>query len=142
MKNPILAGIIAGIVMGPLAIIIGNITVNQLGLIEPPGGKEIWGPSMFMLLGLAHISLGLIWGSIFGVIYASIFNIIPSKGVIKGLYFGLMIWLIKDVCAGSYTALILVQFQTAINLIYYGFSMWVIYGLVLGYLYKPTKRLK
>jgi len=139
LKNPILAGVIAGIVMGPLMIIMGNITAIQIGFIEPPGGKEIWGPSMFMLLGLAHISLGVIWGSIFGAIYAFIYDIIPSKGVMKGLYFGLMIWLIKDIAAGSYTALILVQFQTAINLIYYGFFMWIIYGLVLGYLYKPPK---
>jgi len=34
------------------------------------------------------------------------------------------------------TALILMQIQTAINLIIYGFFMWIIYGLIIGYLYR------
>ena len=135
MKSGIFAGAIAGVVMGIVSIIISHILIG-LRLIDPIGGLEIWDLSMQILLALAEISLGLIWGSIFGAIYAYTHDIIPSKGVIKGLYFGLIIWLIKDVAAGSYTALILTQIQTALLLIIYGFIMWIVYGLLLGYLYK------
>ena len=139
MKNAILAGAIAGVVMGILMPIIGFIS-GEIGLIEPPGGKEIWGTPMYMLLGLAHISLGLIWGSIFGAVYAFLYSLIPGKGALKGLYFGLSIWVIKDVAAGSYLALTMMEVNSAIILIVVGFFMWIVYGLVLGYLYrKPTK---
>ncbi|WP_455277970.1 hypothetical protein [[Eubacterium] cellulosolvens] len=136
MKSGIFAGTIAGVVMGIVASIVGYF-LTGLRLIEPAGGFEIWNdPSMQILLVLAEISLGLIWGSIFGAIYSYTHNIIPGKGIIKGLYFGLIIWLIKDVAAGSYTALILTQIQTALLLIIYGFIMWIVYGPLLGYLYK------
>jgi hypothetical protein len=136
MKSGIFAGTIAGVVMGIVATIFGSFFTG-FRIIEPTGGFEIWNdPSMQILLMLAEISLGLIWGSIFGAIYAYAYDIIPAKGVIKGLCFGLFIWLIKDVAAGSYTALILTQIQTALLLIIYGFIMWIVYGLLLGYLYK------
>ncbi|WP_455277973.1 hypothetical protein [[Eubacterium] cellulosolvens] len=136
MKSGIFAGAIAGVIMGIGSTILAYILGILLQFIEPIGGLEIWDPSMQILLALAEISLGLIWGSIFGAIYSYTHNIIPGKGIIKGLYFGLIILLIKDIAAGSYVALMLMQIQTAINLIIYGFFMWIIYGLILGYLYK------
>ncbi|WP_455369056.1 hypothetical protein [[Eubacterium] cellulosolvens] len=136
MKSGIFAGAISGVVMGIVGSIVGYFFTG-FRLIEPIGGFEIWNdPSIQILLVLAEISLGLIWGSIFGAIYAYAYKIIPGKGVIKGLYFGLIIWLIKDIAGGSYTALILMQIQTALLLIIYGFVMWIVYGLLLGYLVK------
>jgi len=61
---------------------------------------------------------------------------------VKGLYFGLLIWLIKDIAASSYVVLVLVDIPSAItralaiDLVLFGFFMWIAYGLVLGYLYK------
>lgn len=67
-----------------------------------------------------------------------LYDSIPSKGVLKGLYFGLLIWAIKDVCAGSYLGLIGGGTNYAMTLISIGFPMWIIYGLALGYLYKKS----
>lgn len=136
MKSGIFAGAIAGVIMGILTVIIGFTSVFYIGIIQPTYDIETWTISLTMLLTLAQISLGLIWGIIFGVIYTLVYDIIPRKGVTKGLLFGLLIWLIKDIAAGSYAALMLMQTKVAINLIYYGFFMWTIYGLILGYLYK------
>ena len=80
----------------------------------------------------------------FGLLYKRIYNLIPGKGIIKGLFFGLLIWFIKDIAAGAYlifsgtvTAGGLFEWVTAgVNLIVMGLNMWIIYGLVLGYLYK------
>ena len=88
---------------------------------------------------LALLSLSVIWGTFFGAIYGRLFDNIPGKGVMKGLIYGLLVWIAKDVAAGSYVALIFLEISISINLILIGFPMWIIYGLVLGYLYKPPK---
>jgi hypothetical protein len=85
---------------------------------------------------LASISLGVIWGVIFGVVYSILYNSIPGKGVLKGLCYGILIWLIKDIAAGSYIALIGIGTNYALALILVGFFMWIVYGFILGHFYK------
>jgi len=139
LKSGILAGAIAGIVAGIVNFALGPM-LAQIEIIEPLGGTwEIWDPSFYVTFALAFISLALIWGTIFGLIYSMYYDSTPGKGVLKGLFFGLMIWFIKDVAAGSYVALIFVAINISTTLILVGFFMWVVYGLVLGYLYKPSK---
>lgn len=82
------------------------------------------------------IVLGIIFGTVFGAIYSRFHDLIPGKGISKGLYFGLMIWFIKDIAAGAYTALTMGQVATGIGLIVVGFFMWIAYGPVLAALYK------
>jgi len=143
MKSGILAGAIAGAV-ADIAVIasvyVMMLIFGNIGIIEAPGGWEIWrDPSIIMLLAVAHLSLDIFWGMIAGVAYAFLYSLIPGKGVVKGLYFGLSIWVIKDVAAGSYLALTMMEVSPAVILIFGGFFMWVVYGPVLGYLYKPSK---
>jgi hypothetical protein len=138
MKNAILAGAIAGAVADPVLVVSGYMFGN-IGILEPPGGREIWTTSMVILLILAHLSLDIFWGMIGGAAFSYLYSLIPGKGAVKGLYFGLSIWVIKDVAAGSYLALTMNEVNSAIVLIIPGFFMWVVYGPVLGYLYKPPK---
>jgi len=135
MKSGITVGFIAGIVIGIVHAAYG-FALAYIGIIEPPGGWGVWDASLMRLFTLAVLSLGVIWGTIFGAIYAQIIDRVPGTGVLKGLYFGLIVWLIKDVAAGSYIALILMEVNSAISLILVGFLMWMIYGLILGILYK------
>jgi hypothetical protein len=136
MKNAILAGAIAGAV-ADIAVITSFYVLANTGVIQPPvGTMEIWTPSMFMLLGVAHLSLDIFWGMIGGAAYSYLYSLIPGKAAVKGLIFGFSIWVIKDVAAGSYLALTMMQVNSAILLIIGGFVMWIVYGLVLGYLYK------
>lgn len=138
MKNAILAGAIAGAVMDMPLVAFAYVSTNMgVSFIIPPGGSsEIWTPSMFMLLGVAHLALDIFWGMIGGAAYSYLHNMIPGKGVVKGLYFGLSIWVIKDIAAGSYLALTMNEVNSAMLLISGGFFMWIVYGPVLGYLYK------
>jgi hypothetical protein len=62
---------------------------------------------MYMLTISANVSLGFIWSIIFGLLYSKYYESTPGKGTMKGLYFGLIIWTVKDIAAGSYTAFIL-----------------------------------
>jgi len=128
LKNAILAGAIAGLVSGIITAMIVIIGYS-LGL---------WGmmsiPSIELVTNM--LVLTIFFGVIFGAIYAKFYDSIPGKSAIKGLIFGLMIWLIKDIAAGAYVAFTMREFAVGINLIVGGSYMWIIYGLVLGYLYK------
>jgi len=80
--------------------------------------------------------LATIFGAIFGVIYARFYPLIPDKGLMKGLYFGMMIWLIKDIAAGAYAAITMGAVAVGVSLVAGGVYMWIVYGLVLGALYR------
>jgi hypothetical protein len=136
MKNSILAGAIAGAI-ADIAVVASAYVFGSIGVFVPPGGSmEIWTPSMFLLLSVAHLSLDIIWGMIGGAAYSYLYNMIPGKDAMKGLTFGLSIWVIKDVAAGSYLALTMNEVNSAIMLIIGGFFMWIVYGLIIGILYK------
>jgi hypothetical protein len=135
MRNILLIGTVAGAAAGIAGVISSSIFVN-IGLFEPIGGPEIWDTSLMMLFTVAFISLGIIWGMIFGVVFKQFYDRVPGDGMLKGFYFGLLIWIIKDVAAGSFAALINLETELAIGLISVGFFMWIAYGPVLGYLYK------
>ena len=136
-QKGMIAGAISGVIMGILVTPIYVISI-LIGVSEILVSEAVWDLSMYMLTISAHVSLGLIWGIIFGLLYSKYYESTPGKGVMKGLYFGLIIWIVKDLAAGSYTAFILQEGQTAKFLIYYGFFMWIIYGLILGMLYKKS----
>ena len=137
MKNAILVGAIAGAV-ATIAAVISAYVFGYLGVFEPPGGTmDIWSNySMLILFGGANLSLGIFWGMIGGAAFSYLYNLIPGEDAVKGLYFSLSIWVIKDVAAGSYLGLIMMEVNSAITLIICGFFMWILYGLILGYLYK------
>jgi hypothetical protein len=136
MKSFILAGAIAGFAAGIIFFIFGS-TFIRFGLIEPPITPEIW-YELYGLVFLAGISLGIVWGIIFSAIYSMLYDSIPNKGALKGLYFGILIWIIKDVAAGSYLGAIAAGTYYAVTLISIGFFMWIVYGPILGYLYKKS----
>lgn len=140
MKNPLIAGAIAGVVVY-LVLSTTALIFSSLNFLVPAGGWEVWVRDLptFLIGASVSLSLNVIWGMILGWIYSRLYDSIPSKGVMKGLYYGLLIWLFKDILAGSYVALMYFEILMAIHLIIYGFFMWTAFGLVLGYLYKPTK---
>ena len=128
MKNVILAGTIAGFISGISCAIIGHTYYSM----------RLYGftPGTLMELTVFMAVLTIIFGVIFSLIYARFYSLIPGEGFKKGLYFGLMIWLIKDIAAGSYVAFVARNIDIGIDLIIGGLYMWGIYGIALGYLYK------
>ena len=135
MKSGLTAGFIAGLLSGIFSAII-----TYLGLSIGLYGVK----TSIINAAVAMLLLTIFFGTLFGLLYERIYGSIPYEGVKKGLFFGLMIWVIKDITAGSYlvfvTSLKLIDYiAAATDLIVVGIYMWTIYGLVLGYLYKPTK---
>jgi hypothetical protein len=125
MKNSIVAGAVAGLVGSIVAIIFGVI-LCFVG----------WCPMPTSQSSVVMIIISIIFGAIFGRIYEMVQRSIPGKGSMKGLNFGLLIWLICDIAAGAYVGLVINEVSTAIGLISFGFFTWIVYGYILGTLYK------
>ena len=85
---------------------------------------------------IAVIVLTVIFGPVVALVYSRFYDLIPGKSLKKGLNFGLMVWFIKDIMAGAYIAFGMMQPIIGVSLIVVGLYLWIIYGLVLGYLYK------
>ncbi|MCW4033611.1 MAG: hypothetical protein NWF08_09515 [Candidatus Bathyarchaeota archaeon] len=146
MKSGLLPGAIAGLMEGVAAgfvSVIGHLT-GRWGV--PVGGEIISTISYWASQFGTHMLINMIWGTVFGAFFALVYNLVPGKKVLKGLYFGLLmffittfqlyIWLI--VWSANHDAWQLVSVWI-LNIFVYGFD-FVVFGLVLGLLYrKPVK---
>jgi hypothetical protein len=141
MKNIVFASAIAGLISGLLSVIIIMIgrMIRLFGVLAPLENA--------LVFSVGWIILTVVFCIFFGLLYKGIYELIPRKGVMKGLFFGLFLWAIKDIVAGAYLIFSgtivaggLLEWITAgFNLIVMGSYMWVIYGLVLGALYKKPR---
>jgi hypothetical protein len=127
IKKGIVAGAIAGLAGGISAIIFGGIgaTLGLYGLRVLT--VEEW--------SIYTIILTLVYGIIIGVIYGKMHDSMPGKGIWKGTTAGLLVWLIKDVTSGIDLA-IEQEPISVIAMIWVGFFTWIVYGLVIGKLYR------
>lgn len=84
----------------------------------------------------SQIMIHLIPGIYLGAIYPKVYNLVPGKGILKGLCYGLIVsflinelrWVAMDLGYGNFPMVITVLFTGSIA--------GIVYGLVLGYLYK------
>ncbi|WP_455369051.1 hypothetical protein, partial [[Eubacterium] cellulosolvens] len=87
----------------------------------------------------AQIGLNIIWGAVFGWIFSKVYELIPGKGVTKGLSFSMMVWLFF---IGLYPiSFFLLVYDPPLTLMamgwgIVGFIVRIFYGLVIGALYK------
>ena len=94
-----------------------------------------------------HILVNMIWGTIFGALFTKIHDIVPGEKIVKGLNYGLILFLITSFYMGTFlfcwainhNNLVLVQ-QMAGGTWITGGANAIVFGLVLGLLYrKPPK---
>ena len=127
MKSGIVAGVIAGVVGGISAIIFGGLG-SMLGLYGLAViTVEEW--------SIYTIILTVVYGAIFGVLYAKLYDGIPGEGILKGAMAGLIVWFIKDVTTGIDLGLEREPISV-VAMLWVGFFTWIVYGLVIGKLYK------
>ena len=127
MKNPIIAGAIAGIVMG-IGAMFSQYPASWLGLYEP---NPL--PPLFVFLGI--LGFDVIWGIILAIIFSILYNSIPSKGILKGFVYGLIIFIISNLRGAN----LLWSFgfhEWAMVFAWSGLFAPTLYGITLGYLYK------
>lgn len=103
-------------------------------------GLPYWGSpppeTPFIRIVIIEIVLNAIWGIFIGIIFSKIHDLIPGKGVLKGLIFGLAYYLVTSVrIAFSAATYGLIPF------VFTGLLRFspILYGLILGILFKAPK---
>ncbi|WP_455277424.1 hypothetical protein [[Eubacterium] cellulosolvens] len=142
----------SGIFPGAIAGIADGIAASIALIVSPLIGLQIAGAPIELTLDFwisqagAHGTINLIWGIVFGVIFARVYNLIPGKGFMKGLYYGFIIFVItrtNDAYALGFglSSSSLFAIRTGLWSMFVGFfSTGIALGLVLGLLYrKPVK---
>ena len=132
------SGLIAGFVAGIILDIFASIATS-MGLWEP----------YLRPIATNNIAVNIplfgFWGVLLGIIYSRAYNVIPKKGVTKGLVYGFFLYLIAPIRIATflipYAAIL-----TALATIFCWFFTLIVYGLLLGILYaflgrkySPTK---
>lgn len=122
----LIAGIVAGIAGVTSAIIQFNMGIHYF-FLEPPPETQITS------IIVREITINTIYGIGLGIIYSRIHDLIPGNSLKKGIYYGLVLWIIFN-------------FRTAVIALMYGFYDWaiifllmwtlIIYGPVLGIFYE------
>jgi len=89
-----------------------------------------------------HVFINMVWGTIFGMIYPKVYSLVLGKGVMKGLIYGLTVFLITGFqytiwfwSMAAFHKLWLFVATTGPSLLV-GFIEFLVFGLVLGALYK------
>ena len=131
MKNPIMAGLIAGFLSG-ISMFISSIS----GLYDLFSVFPGLMPYDVQTLAIFNIIHGSIWGIIFSIFYSLFYEYVPSKGIKKGIIYGIIIWIIAPIHRSGVAAMYGWHIWAIPYTIATFISIGIVYGLVLGILYK------
>jgi hypothetical protein len=84
----------------------------------------------------SQIMWHMLWGIMLGAIYPKVYNLVPGKGVIKGLAYGLIANFLINELRFTIWSILFEKYAVALLPFVIGGIYAIIYGLVLGYLYK------
>jgi hypothetical protein len=133
LKSAIAAGALAGLVGGIVGIILLYLTLPDAvqGTIGFNASTMRW--------VITQGGLNIIWGAIYGWLFSKVYDLVPKSGAMKGLIYSVLIWLLfVGLYPLSFFLIVfdppLTQFATGLGIV--GFLVRVVYGLILGTLYK------
>ena len=136
---------IGGFYPGAIAGLVGGIASFFANFTFSHDFAEYLVPGHVLDLSLILGQLGgqivfhMIWGTFLGLIFPKVYNLVPGRGIVKGLIYGLIgAFLINELTAALYWAGY-GNFHISYMAIMTGGFQAIFYGLVLGYLYKPSK---
>ena len=92
MRRGLYAGLIAGALSGILSFFIYQI-YSAVGILEP----KIYTMMFLARQVIIHIGFSALWGLVFGIVFAFIFDRLPGKGISKGLWIGLVYFIFSIV---------------------------------------------
>jgi len=134
-------GVIAGFVSAVSTFFtVLFIELTAIGVIEPVHLMEIELDLSFILSQLGSQTMWHMWWGIFlALIFPKVYNLVPGKGITKGLVYGLVAnYLLIEVRSVT-EAIGYGLFGIVVSFLIVGPIYATIYGLILGYLYKPKK---
>ena len=139
MKNGYTKGMIAGVIAGGIGGVMVILSVIfifiPLGLEESIIEVEKWTPGIYVALVFSIVTHDVFWGIVLGLIYSKVYDLVPSEGIMKGLTYAMVIYLIANIR----TAHIIGSFGQMLwpkVFVWSGIAYFIVYGIILGYLYK------
>ena len=126
-------GAISGLIAGIAYFIVSEIFVGirlSFDLVEP------WARGFLENNTLVNIPLFFFWCVVLGIVYSRVHSLIPGKDILKGLIYGLFLFVIVSVSLESYLIPYGYSMLNVIGNLLWGFFIWIAYGLSLGVLYK------
>jgi len=132
IQSGIYPGAFAGLV-GGLVTPIGNLIFNKE--LHPKLVEDI---GFFIGQTGTHVFFNMIWGIVFGIIFMRFYEKIPARGIFKGIIFGTVMFFMTTL-RGAFYQLAIGELMWFLYLVFTSYSMYFVFGLVLGYLYKPSK---
>lgn len=132
MSNSLMRGFYSGLIAGCIGGVVGlvfGLIGSMIGLYEIASIPITYIAGSFMLFSI-------IFGGIWGLLFFRFYDSIPGVGITKGLLFGLMLWMLKDLMTGSYIAFSLANIPIATTIMFGGFFLQAVYGLIIGVIYK------
>jgi len=136
-KGGIFPGVIAGIfggIGGTLSWIIAYNLRAVINILDLVLEVNLGVPFFISHLGYM-IGTTALWGVLFGAIYAKVYNLVPGRGMIKGIYYALVLWLISNIHSVSFF-MVYGNITQAKALTWVGFLIFIFFGIVIGALYK------
>ena len=86
----LLSGIVVGVLQGVWGWLTCGWLFNWVYTLEP---TTVWKPAEEMPFVLMNIT-GIIFAILLALVYALVCKGLPGKGIVKGLWFGLFVWLV------------------------------------------------
>ena len=143
LKGGVLGGTIGGFVGGVI-----NLTVELYRVHRVPDPIEEVPLTVSMVGGM--IVVAIVAGIIFGASYAKLYPFLWGGGLIKGVYYGLLLWMyylflfgfiivIMELFLGAGWAATYLE-QPILHFVLGRFPMWVVCGTTVGVLYERIDR--
>ncbi len=136
--------VISGVVIWIVGSILGYLTCGWLfnWIYELP--PNIWqDPAVIMSAGnfIGSNIIGIIRGILFALVFAVLYKGIPGKGVVKGMIYGVLMWLVGAL-SGMSTMPFYMTIATGVVIywIIQALVLNVISGAIVGAIYKEKKK--
>jgi len=138
MRGGVLPGAIAGLLSG-LATFFTIFMSVYTGLwpVYPP---ELIDTSFILSQIGTQIMIHLISGLYIGAVFPKVYNLVPGKGILKGLYYGVIVIFLLSELRLATMLMSFGEWPTPLVTIVTGIVAAIVFGIVLGLLYrKPSE---
>jgi len=129
--------IISGIVAGFILFVVASIAYNFNHEISDPSIKYFWREKISMAWFYKLLIINVVFGLVFAFFYSIIQNGLPGSTILKGIFFGFMLWalmvsppLVTAFLAGSFTKSLLISWLLQ------GLTSYVAAGISISLIYK------
>ncbi|WP_455280061.1 hypothetical protein, partial [[Eubacterium] cellulosolvens] len=95
-------GAIAGLVGGLGASFANVLGLVIIGFFKIPGFPAAPTLDVWISQAGSHTFINMFWGTIFGMIFPRVYDLVPGKRVLKGIIYGLTIFLLNSFQLGIY----------------------------------------